>query len=301
MVQPNFFIVGAPKCGTTALSVYLRNYSKVFVSYPKEPHFFCTDFPGLRSIKTKKEYQQLFNAATNEHSAVGEASVWYLYSKVAVKQIYDFNPEAKLIVMLRNPVDLVYSMHGQGLNSVDEEETEFKKAWRLQDDRLKGINLPKHCREPAKLQYRYFGKLGEQLAAVYKVFPKSQVKVIFFEDFSNDTEQVFFDVLDFLNVPSTAEEITFEIINKNAIDRFRFLAVFYKRPPKVLVNFFMWFKKLLGIKKLGVLKKLKGFNLKTQGRQELDDEFKQELVEYFSSDVRKLEELTGRDLFKWRT
>ena len=87
--RPDFFILGAPKCGTTALSEYLRRHPRVFVSRPKEPHYFCADFdyyyaPGQR---TEEHYLRLFAEADEGHLAVGEASVWYLYSEDAARNI----------------------------------------------------------------------------------------------------------------------------------------------------------------------------------------------------------------------
>lgn len=300
-MQPNFFIIGAPKCGTTALSRYLSQHPNIFMSDPKEPHYFCDDFkPAMRTIKTEEDYTKIFSTANSDHHAVGEASVWYLYSKVAVKNIFNFRADAKIIVMLRNPVDLVYSMHAQSLNSVDDDEPDFEKAWWLQDDRLEGVNMPKHCRDAKKLQYRDIGMLGEQLSQVLSIFPASQVKVIFFDDFTTRTEQVFKEVVEFLKVPDMAENLEFKAVNENAVDSSYLLAVFYRRTPKILVAFFMWLKRTLGIKKWGLKKWLMTWNMKTQTREKLPTGFRKELVEYFSQDVEKLALITSRDLGHWQ-
>ena len=120
MKKPNFFIVGAPRCGTTALSEYLRGHPNVFFSQPKEIGFFATDFPGSRVITRFEDYMALFNDVQPDHLRVGEGSVWYMYSREAARNIHEYNPKAKLIVMLRNPVDLVHSLHSQLLLSIDE-------------------------------------------------------------------------------------------------------------------------------------------------------------------------------------
>ena len=138
--RPNFFILGAPKCGTTALSEYLREHPRAFVSQPKEPHYFCGDFdyyyaPGQRS---EEHYLRLFDAATDDHLAVGEASVWYLYSADAARNIAAFDPATRVIVMLRNPVDLVPSLHSQLLYMLDEDEPDPARAWELQEARRRG-------------------------------------------------------------------------------------------------------------------------------------------------------------------
>ena len=299
MKKPNFFIIGAPKCGTTALSEYLRLHKQVYISDPKEIHHFCDDFPGMKEVNNINEYLSIFQQANSKHIAVGEASVWYLYSKVAVREIFNFNPDAKLIIMLRNPVDLVYSMHAQDLNSVDENVIDFKESWLLQDERLAGRHIPKHCREALKLQYRDVGKLGEQLERVYNVFPKDQVKLIFFEDFSSNTRKVYEDVLGFLNVPITSTPESFYPVNKNTVNRNAAVAVFTARPPKILVNLLLKFKILLGIHRLGLLDRIRDINYKERPRQQLEKVFRGEIIDYFRPDVEKLSRLSSIDLSHW--
>ena len=107
---PDFYVVGAPKCGTTSLHRYLRQHPGVFVPDVKEPNFFCSDFPSIQKYKSLEDYSMLFEPA-QENQLVGEASPWYLYSKTAIQNILDVQPDAKFIVMLRNPVDAVISYY----------------------------------------------------------------------------------------------------------------------------------------------------------------------------------------------
>ena len=86
MKKPNFFILGAPKCGTTSLASWLSEHSDVFMSPIKEPHHFCSDF-GYKEYRSHQRYLSLFRKANEQHRAIGEASATYLYSKVAVKNI----------------------------------------------------------------------------------------------------------------------------------------------------------------------------------------------------------------------
>jgi len=87
MKKPNFFILGAPKCGTTSLAMWLSEHPNIFMCPIKEPHYFNTD--GLQRIKTLEQYESLFTDAKPEHVAVGEASTHYLYSKEAVPRILE--------------------------------------------------------------------------------------------------------------------------------------------------------------------------------------------------------------------
>ncbi len=104
MRKPDFFIIGAPKCGTTALATYLAEHPNIQLSDPKEPHYFCKDLKaGGPPVASDKDYVRRFFPGLEESgaSAAGEASVWYLYSDVAVRNILRFQPDAKFIVMLR--------------------------------------------------------------------------------------------------------------------------------------------------------------------------------------------------------
>src|SRR5215468_7362257 len=96
-------------------------------------HFFNSD--DRQAIRTLDEYEALFCAATEKHIAVGEASVWYLSSAEAVPAILRYQPAAKFIIMLRNPVEMAPALHGEMLLSGLERERKFSTAWNLQDER----------------------------------------------------------------------------------------------------------------------------------------------------------------------
>jgi len=102
--KPDFFIVGAARCGTTALFNYLAAHPAVFLPERKEPGYFCTDLRTYGEVATLTEYEALFSPAL-PHALTGEASVLYLYSKVAIGQIMAHNVNAKIIAMLRNPIE----------------------------------------------------------------------------------------------------------------------------------------------------------------------------------------------------
>jgi len=145
MIKPNFFILGAPKCGTTSVAVLLSEHPHIYMPQ-KEPHFFNTDH--RRFLNSLEGYERLFARADARHRAVGEASVWYLSSASAVKNILDYAPEAKFIVMLRNPVEMAPSLHEEQVFTGRENVTDFAKAWALQDVRRRGHQLPVMVVEP---------------------------------------------------------------------------------------------------------------------------------------------------------
>ena len=300
MKKPNFFIVGAPKCGTTALSEYLRGHPNIFFSQPKEPHFFATDFPNHRATATLEEYLALFHEVRPNHLRVGEGSVWYLYSREAVRNIYEYNLKAKLIVMLRNPVDLVHSLHSQALISIDEDEKDFEKAWNLQELRKSGKRIPKKCRTPALLQYRDVGKLGAQMERLLEVFPKEQVKVILFEDFMADTGAVYEDVLSFLGLNSDGRRL-FQRINESSKYRSQLIGHFTQTPPDKIVCVWKCIKDAFGIKNFGhlVMNRLRKANIIVQPRKPLNVELRQALADEFEDDIHRLEAIINRNLSHW--
>src|SRR5947207_13310329 len=131
MRRPDFFIVGAPKCGTTAMHQFLAQHPEVFLA-PKEVHFFGADLHLENDVQDLSTYLELFADAKNEFR-VGEASVWYLYSRHAAKEIKQFSAGSRIIIQLRNPVDMVHSLHSQLLFSGVEDIQDFESALRAEE------------------------------------------------------------------------------------------------------------------------------------------------------------------------
>ena len=117
------------------------------MSNPKEPYYFADDFPKMRQelsgIDSFEKYMNLFANANDEHVVIGEASTIYLYSRHAINNIYQFNPRAQLLILLRNPINLVQAFHSQLLRFNIEDVNDFDKAWSLQNKRKQMENLPK--------------------------------------------------------------------------------------------------------------------------------------------------------------
>jgi len=200
MKKPDFFIIGAPKCGTTALYSYLKDHPRIYFSALKEPHFFNDEDEG-RHITDQSAYWKLFADAA-DHQIAGEASVLYLSSRSAVRKIRESIPDAKLIVMLRHPVDLFFSLHQQNLFRFRETIRDPETAWDLQSQRALGRNIPRGCRERQTLQYRYMVSLGSQIERLYAVFPKHRILMISFNDFQRNTREVYERTLSFLGAVS---------------------------------------------------------------------------------------------------
>jgi hypothetical protein len=299
--HPNFFIVGAPKSGTTALAEYLRGHPDILMSDPKEPFFWCDDIPGLRArsrIDTYGRYLDLFSAGRQRYTAIGEASTLYLFSKVAVANIIARYPDAKMLVMLRDPVALVYSFHMTLLYYFVEDVREFEAAWGLQALRAQGQQLPQGCTTPELLQYQAVGRLGEQLQRLLALVPAEQVKLIFFDDFSRNPRQAYREVLKFLNVADDGRK-EFPKVNAAMSPRWPALTRLLQTYPVERAS--RYAKSLLPMGLAEVLKTAKHtLMLKRTTRTKLAHEFGQTLRQEFAADIERLEALTQRDLPQWR-
>jgi hypothetical protein len=295
--RPNFFIVGAGRSGTTALWRYLREHPRVFMPRVKEPRFFADDMPGLMNrVAALEDYLALFKDATDEHVAVGEASPQYLYSKTAIRKIRDFAPDARLVVMLRNPVDMAHSAHAECLYWFVEDEPDFERAWRLQARRRRGERVPAACTQVTVLLWEDMCRLGEQVGRLLDVFPREQVKLVLFEDFVADARRAYEDVLAFLRVPSDGRT-DFPRVRSTRRHRLAPLGRLLVNPPRGLapVRRFALAAPVLR----GLWESVTRLNTVEYERERLRPGFRSELVEAFREDVERLSRLLGRDLAHW--
>jgi len=298
MIRPDFFVVGAPKSGTTAICDYLRAHPHVFMSDPKEPAFFATDMPNLCYLGPHGDYAALFEGATAQHFAVGEGSTCYLYSRVAVAKIQEFNPQARIIAVLRNPIDATPSFHAQLCYDTDEDQDDFATAWRLQSRRCEGQAIPRHCRAPARLQYRQVFLLGEHVERILRCFPRTQVKLILFDDFARSPAAAYSDLLAFLGVPGDNRR-DFPRVNPGKTHHARWLARLIMQPPPILQRPVDAIKRRLGLESLGLGRALIRWNRRAVSRLPIGTELREELTAAFREDILKLARVLGRDLSHW--
>ncbi len=303
-VEPNLFIVGAPRSGTTAMRRYLSQHSDITFSAVREPNFFDTDFSDdLRKFTNKEEYlEECFGDIEAPPEYVAEKTVWYLYSKEAIKNIYESNPDAKFIVMLRNPVELVYSLHRKLFEIQQETASDFKKAWELQEKRREGEAVPESCPDRKVLLYGEVGKLGTQLERLFETVPESQVHPIVFDDFADGTQEVHADVLDFLGLEAE-DEADFTRVNGSRAVRSSNLQYFLRQGSQKLYRPFSgvseFIKRQLGIKRWNIMQKLSQLNVRRESRKQLSPELREELADHFREDVQKLSDTLDRDLTDW--
>jgi hypothetical protein len=206
---PDFYIVGHPKCGTTALYEMLRDHPQIFMPELKEPWFFASDmrprFQPPRSappFETIEEYRALFTDA-EAGQRIGEASSAYLLSRTAAAQIAQARPDARIIAILREPASFLRSLHIQLLRTHVEGERSFRRAIELEPERRAGKKIPRRSHRPQLLMYSDHVRYVEQLRRYHEQFGPDQVQVLIYDDFRADNEQTVRTVRRFLGVDET--------------------------------------------------------------------------------------------------
>lgn len=176
----DFLIIGAPKCGTSALAAYLAAHPEVCFSRPKEPHFYYRSPTVPCPATTPEEYFRCFFTHYDPavHRLCGEGTPRILGAPEALGRLLEANPDVKLLVMLRDPVEMFFSWHREMLRGLEEDREDPAEAWRLREARRDGKSIPKTCRDPRNLQYGDICGLGSQLEALYDRVDASQVHVI---------------------------------------------------------------------------------------------------------------------------
>ena len=291
----DFFIVGAPKCGTTAMASYLAQHPRIVMSNPKEPFFFCKDFPHLRNrtgiITVDAYHRNCFkDYIPSLHLVAGEGSVWYLYSQQAAREIMHYNPDAKFLIMLRNPIELVNSLYSMYVGLGFEHSKSLGEALDLENARSNDSTIKRHeTSEAALFLYSRIGKLGEQLERLYSHVPREQVKVILYDQFSTNPKACYQNVIDFLGLGKFDDKnIAFEKINaqKKNIDK-RMIRYFYGN--QFLRSAAQPVKKTFGFKSFGVgIVKLP-----------LAESDRLKLADLFRDDVKLLSEMVNESLYHW--
>ena len=306
MIKPNLFIVGAAKSGTTSLHIYLKQHPDIFMSAEKEPWHFCKDFIEGSLCLYKRRihrfryadqdiYLKLFSGAKN-CKIVGESSAAYFDSRVAAREIHDFNPASKIIIMLREPVSFLRSFHSQAYLRTYEDVEDFEEALELEESRRYGKNIPPHAEYPEQLFYSEKVKYAKHVKRYMKYFNDKQLCLIIFEEFFKDIENQYKSILGFLKVD---QEFTpkFKIHNPN------------ETPRNVWLNRIILHSSIKNFVQRNIPVSLynklfvtigKKVIFKRTPRKPMDSVFKLQLMRRFKPDVEEISELLGINLInKW--
>jgi hypothetical protein len=294
--KPDFFIVGAPRSGTTALASYLGQHPRIFMPGLQDIYYFGSDLPFFVERKISREsYLSIFQAA-RDGQEIGEASRWYLYSKRAAEEIHRFQPEARIIIMLRNPVDMMYSMHGHRLLLGAEDIPDFEAALDAEPRRKSTGDVPHHLGMRESVFYREIARYVPQVERYFRAFGRDRVHIIIFDDLASDTGNVYRETLRFLGV---SQEFRPEFPVVNAYRRVRNPRFTRRlvRPPKWLLRIvtgsmsrsvqhylFLRITNLLAVRAL---------------RPSMDPGLRHRLQAEFKPEIERLGGLIGRDLGIW--
>ncbi len=277
---------------------YLRQHPEIFVPYVKEAHFFGKDLtktPHPFFVLRQEDYIELFSKARG-YKAIGETSVMYLYSKTAAQEIKAFSPTAKIIIMLRNPVDMIYSHHSHLYWAGYEPIRDFAQALAAEPLRKQGVQVPPHANLKEALFYRDTAHYSEQIMRYLNVFGKENVHIVIFDDLKRDLPGEYEKILSFLGVREDFRP-KFHIANANKEPRIPWLMPYIQNPPQVI-------KKLLAFLPhrimLLILQKAAALDTKMTPRPPMPPELRKQLIEEFVIEVEKLEKLINRDLRSWK-
>lgn len=287
-IKPDFFIIGSPKAGTTALYAYLSNHPQVCMSSDKEPNYFSKEqieaqalYYKKKNVTTQDEYLQLFQAKKGDLIA-GECSVSYLFYPGVAEKIHQFNPKSKIIISLRDPVQRAFSHYlmDYSLNLV---KVPFDKIV------FEGEND-----ESLKLYYQQYILLShypDQIKRYLTVFPKDQLLIFIHDDLISNPDKELRRLSNFLGINHTSSTGNLEQRNVTTSAKSPILKWLYKQEQfRKFVSIFLNEKKRSQIKS----KLFSKNNLPT-----LTISTKEYLNELYKSEIQEIEKITGATLSNW--
>jgi hypothetical protein len=266
----------------------------------KEPKFFALEGKRLefrgpndethinrKSVTDIGAYRALFGGVTDE-KAIGEASPMYLYSPEAPGRIKHYIPEARLIAILRNPVDRAYSSFLQRVQKGQEPLSDFAQTLRDEENRVRNNWAP-------RWQAKRIGFYYAHLKRYYDTFEPDQIKVFLYEDLKGDSVGLAQSAYRFLGVDDTFVPDVSLVHNLSGIPKSKALQLFLSRPNP-----------LRSVLKLVVPRGLRpNLTAYVENRNiagpppPLDQDVRKELIESYREDILKLEKLIDRDLSTW--
>jgi hypothetical protein len=299
MPLPNFFIVGAAKSGTTALYAYLRQHPDVFMPEVKEPRFFAhnpddrTRYAGPRAhvlidsvVKELAQYEALYARVSGER-AIGDASPAYLPSPIAAERISDTVPDARIVAILRDPVERAYSNFIDNVQDGWEPERDFDRVLALQEQRRRE-------RWWRKWDYLGPGFYAEQLQRYFDTFDPKRIRVYLYEDLQADRRGLVRDLLGFLDVEPSVELDMSGRHNVSGLPK-------SERVESLLGGHGVLKRAVKPLLPAGAGRRLRsGVERRNVHKPKMSSQARETLRAIYREDVERLEGLIGRDLSAWR-
>ncbi len=303
-MKPNLFIVGQPKSGTTALHQFLGQHPEIYMSSIKEPHFFCSDFhlesdraygrQRFFDFRNESAYLQLFSKAKNVKIA-GESSTNYLYSQVTAEKIHNFNPDGKIIIILREPAKFLYSLHSHYVKFTEENEPDFLTALDLEKERQQEKFLSPRVTSPSYVYYSQRVQYYQQVKRYRDRFSNNQIKVVIFEEFQSENERVFREILEFLGVSNFTPE--YEAVNVNKEVKFKAINNLVNNPLVKSISKNLVSQEFNDFVRDKIVEKLLWHQAP---KAKMPEQIKMQLMQQYKPEVIKISELLDIDLVtKW--
>lgn len=277
MIKTDFFIVGFQKSGTTSLAYWLNEHPEIDVFF--EIEYFCSDFHKESDDFHKKakyykcrslsDYKRKLKISSNK--IVGDKSPSYLYSKEAAKNIFDYNPNAKIIICIREPLEFLRSWHSHAYLMRHENIKDFNKAITMEKRRKKNYNLiPNTAKHPSYLYYTDMVKFSSQIKRYLELFSSKNIKVILFGDIKKNTVKVYQETLKFLGCRNIEFRPYFKRKNPGGKPRFEFFQNFILNPDNDMKKVI---RKILPVKFHGKIWRLL-VDINKKRRKEISTDFK---------------------------
>jgi hypothetical protein len=305
--KPNFFIVGAPKCGTTALAHYLSTHPQIYMAR-KEMHFFGSDLQlGPQFYRRDRDAYLAEFKDCKDQSLIGESSVWYLFSRNAAREIKAFNPDARIIIMLREPVSVLYALYSAFRADGNEYLPTFREALKAEDARRAGRQIGRRTYLAQGLIYRDVPRFTEQLQRYFDAFGRERVHVIIYDDFNLDTSRAYYQTLEFLGLSLEGGVPAFKRVNANVNGnesvKFPLLRDVLNDPlvrgTAIKMRAMLPQPVFAWVQKQGLRLNALNFVQSSSKRSPLPADLKISLQREFAPEVERLGALLGRDLTGW--
>jgi hypothetical protein len=300
MPLPDLYLVGAPKAGTTTVARWLSQHPAVYWSVPKEPYYWATDYPRMRAhygFDTRGAYERLYaseQAFRARHR--GDGSTTYLYSETAVPAIREAVPDARFLVCLRNPVDLVISYHRTQLIALNEDEPDFAKAWHRH---LDGVLPGTDPLDEKLLDYPRVGRLGTALERLLRVVSRDRVHLVVFDDLVRDPEGTWQALASFVGIDPRHLPPFAATNPSDKAPRWPALRRLTHRPPPAFEPGVRRLRQWSRTTRTPGVATVKRRMWRPEARPALRPQERRELAEFFKADVELLSEIVNRDLGHW--
>ncbi|MCB9741378.1 MAG: sulfotransferase [Alphaproteobacteria bacterium] len=218
---PDWYLVGAPRCGTTSLFTTLSHHPQLYTPAHKEPHFFGRDLSVQpHTVRDEALYLSLFEGARAEQR-VGEGSVWYLHSQRAAQEIAARRPDARILILLRDPVEMVRSLHALFLRTGNEDLPDLGDALDAMPARREGRALPEACYFPEGLQYTAVARWAEGIRRYRELFGEDQVLLLRLDELKEAPAQTCRRVHRFLGVDEDAPPLSPASLRARHVEQLR--------------------------------------------------------------------------------